>query len=425
MTIKAIVGGNWGDEGKGKMVDHLAKSSQYVVRYQGGNNAGHTIINDYGKFQLHLLPSGVFYPGVTNVLASGVALNIEAFLEEYQVLVERGVKAPRILISQNAQVLMPHHILLDQLEEDRLAKDQFGSTRSGIAPFYMDKYGKVGIRVSDLYHPESLMKKINRHIEKKNILMEHLYKQPPLNAEEIYTYLLDMGEKIKAFVGDCNQVLNQAHEQGADILLEGQLGALKDSDHGIYPMTTSSSTLASFAATSCGLPAKAIEQVITVVKAYSTAVGGGAFVSEIHGDQASHLRAIGGDSGEYGATTGRPRRVGWFDAVASRYGCQLQGSDEVVLSLLDVLSAYETLRVCVAYDIHGQVVHDFPSSEDLKVAKPIWETLEGWQTDISHIRAYEDLPREAKAYVTYLEKLIGYPIKYVSVGPKREDLIIR
>lgn len=425
MTVRAIVGGNWGDEGKGKMIDHMAKDSEYVVRFQGGNNAGHTIINDYGKFQLHLLPSGVFYPGVVNVLSTGVALNIDAFLHEYDCLVRRGVPEPNLKISLNAQVVMDHHILLDKLEENRLKDEQFGSTQSGIAPFYMDKYGKIGIRVSDLFDEVSLTKKVERNIEKKNILLRHLYGQEGLDHQAITQKLLVQGQAIKRFLCDTTQVLNKAYQEGASILFEGQLGALKDPDHGIYPMTTSSSTLASFAATSCGLPAKAIEEVTTVVKAYSTAVGGGALVSEMFGDQAAVLRRIGGDSGEYGATTGRPRRVGWFDAVASRYGCQIQGTDNVVLSLVDVLSAFDTIRVCEAYSLDGQVIKAFPGTDLLGQAKPIWKTFEGWKEDISWVRHFDDLPQAARTYIEGIEDFLGYPIKYISVGPSREALIFR
>jgi len=425
MSIKAIVGGNWGDEGKGKMIDHMAKDSDFVVRYQGGNNAGHTIINEYGKFQLHLLPSGVFYQSVTNVLSNAVALNIEAFLEEYNELIRRNVPKPDIKIASNAQVLMKHHILLDELEEDRLGDKQFGSTKSGIAPFYMDKYAKIGIRVSDLFNKVSLLDKVKRNIEKKNVLLENLYRHELLNAEEITERLYEQGQKIKPFVCDVNKLLNDAAFSDKNILFEGQLGALKDPDHGIYPMTTSSSTLASFAATSCGLPAKLLNEVTTVVKAYSTAVGGGAFVSEIFGHEADHLRSIGGDSGEYGATTGRARRIGWFDAVASKYGCKIQGTDYMVLSLLDVLSDYEEIKICEAYEINGQITSDFPSTDLLEIAKPVWTSLKGWQVDISHIRDYDQLPENAQAYVDYIEKIVGYPIKYISVGPSRDALIIR
>ena len=425
MTIRAIVGGNWGDEGKGKMIDNLAATSDYVVRYQGGNNAGHTIINDYGKFQLHLLPSGVFYENVTNILSNGIALNIKAFLEEYNELISRNVPTPIIKVSSNAQVVMDHHILFDKLEEKRLGDDKFGSTQSGISPFYKDKYAKVGIRVSDLFHKETLLKKVEKNIEHKNILLEHLYTHSKLNASDITDELFELGIKIKPFVADTTKLLNDAITSGENILFEGQLGALKDPDHGIYPMTTSSSTLASFATTSCGVPAKSLDEVITVIKAYSTSVGSGPLVSEIFGAEAEHLRSIGGDSGEYGATTGRPRRIGWFDVVASKYGCMIQGTDAVVLSLLDVLSEYPTIKVCESYLVDGKVTTDFPTTDKLEIAEPIWKELKGWETDISEIRVYSQLPKEAKEYVEYIEESIGYPIKYISVGPSRDDLIDR
>ncbi|WDV47989.1 adenylosuccinate synthase [Clostridiaceae bacterium M8S5] len=425
MSITAIVGGNWGDEGKGKMTDLLAKKADYVVRFQGGNNAGHTIINKYGKFQLHLLPSGVFSENVINILATGVAVNIEAFLEEYNELISRGVPKPKIMISDRAQIVLPHHILFDKYEEERLGKAKFGSTQSGIAPFYSDKYSKIGIQAIDLFDRESLLKKVERNIEKKNVLLQHLYKKPLLNAKEICDYLYELGTQIRHFVCDTSNELYEALSNGKKILMEGQLGALKDPDHGIYPMTTSSSPLACYAPVGAGVPAKTIENVVTVVKSYSSSVGAGPFVSEIFGEKADELRNLGGDNGEYGATTGRPRRMGWFDVVATKYGCRIQGTTEVALSLLDVLGYLRKIPVCKAYDIDGVITTDFPPTEILNTAKPVVEYLPGWNCDISHIRDFKDLPQEAKDYVTYIEKSIGFPIKYISVGPERDAIIFK
>ncbi len=423
MSITAVVGGNWGDEGKGKITDLFAKESDFVVRFQGGNNAGHTIINEYGKFQLHLMPSGVFNPNTINVLATGVAVNIEAFLDEYEQVLSRNVPKPTIKISHRAQVVLPHHILLDTLEEERLGKEQFGSTKSGMAPFYSDKYLKIGIQVADLFDYDLLLKKVERNIEKKNILLEHLYKHEALNAVTITEYLIEQGKKIKEFVTDTQRLLNDSLDK--EILMEGQLGALKDPDHGIYPMTTSSSPLASFAPVSAGVPARELKRVVTVVKAYSSAVGGGAFVSEIFGDQANTLRMNGGDAGEFGATTGRPRRMGWFDVVASRYGCELHGTTDVVLSLVDVLGYLDEIPICTHYEVDGENTDLFLSNAELENAKPVYTVLKGWKSDISKIKNFDDLPSEAKEYILFIEERLGFPITYVSVGPKRNDIIYR
>lgn len=424
MSITAVVGANWGDEGKGKITDYLASQADFVVRFQGGNNAGHTIINRYGKFQLHLLPSGVFSPHVTNILSNGIALNVTAFLEEYNTLLSRGVPKPRIVISRRAQVVLPHHILLDRLEEKRLGEDMFGSTQTGMAPFYSDKYLKIGIQVNDLYCPVTLLEKVKRNIEKKNILLNEIYGSNQLIPELITELLVEQGEKIKEFVGDTREILlGCVHNK--HILMEGQLGALKDPDHGIYPMVTSSHTLSSYAMVSTGLPARYLEKVVTVVKAYTTAVGGGPLVTEITGDRAEELRKLGGDSGEYGATTGRPRRVGWFDAVASRYGCELQGTTDVVLSLVDVLGYLKEIPVCISYSIDGCSRTDFPLNSELLRAEPEYITLKGWCCDISDIGCYSDLPNEAKVYIETIEKLLGFPITLISVGPDRDALIRR
>ncbi|MDA3884633.1 MAG: adenylosuccinate synthase [Candidatus Delongbacteria bacterium] len=425
MSVTAIVGGNWGDEGKGKMTDLLAKEADYVVRFQGGNNAGHTIINSFGKFQLHLLPSGVFYKKCINVLGTGVALNIEAFLDEFNDLLDRGVPKPKIIISDKIQLVLPHHILLDKYEEEKLGEEKFGSTESGIAPFYADKYYKIGIRISDLFEEKTLLKKIKTNIAKKNILLERYYNKPLLIAEEIYDYLYDLRMKIAPFITDTSKELNFALENNKTILMEAQLGALKDPDHGIYPFTTSSSTLSGFASVGAGIPACRIEKVVTVVKAYSTCVGAGTFVSEIFDSEADELRELGGDCGEYGATTGRARRVGWFDVVATKYGCMIQGTNEVALTLLDVLGYLEEIPVCVAYSVDGQIINDFPGSCILNKATPVIKKLKGWNRNISAVRKYDDLPIEAKEYVSFIESQLGYPVKYISVGPDRDAIIYK
>jgi adenylosuccinate synthase len=425
MSATAIVGANWGDEGKGKITDYLAGQADIVVRFQGGNNAGHTIINDFGRFALHLLPSGVFYPNVLNILGPGVALNIPAFLGELDCLARQGVPEPLIRISNRAQVILPYHLLLDACEEARLGAQSFGSTKQGIAPFYADKYLKLGVQVADLYDEDRLRTRLQQSLAVKNILFEHLYDQPRLDADELLPALLQAGEQIKPFVCETTPLLHAALAQNKHILLEGQLGALRDPDHGIYPYPTSSSPLAGFATVGAGLPPYAIQRVIAVAKAYSSCVGAGPFVSELFGPEGEELRRRGGDKGEYGATTGRPRRVGWFDAVATRYGCQVQGATEVALTLLDVLGYLEEIPICVAYEIRGQRVETFPEPVLLDRAKPIFERLPGWQSTISEARRFAELPANAQAYVLRVEQLIGVPIKYISVGPKREAIIIR
>jgi adenylosuccinate synthase len=424
--VKAIVGGNWGDEGKGKMTDLLAGEADIVVRYQGGANAGHTVINEYGKFALHLLPSGVFRKGVVNVIAQGVALNLDNLFKELDSLSERNVPAPKLLVSDRAQVVMPYHPLFDALEEKRLGKKSFGSTQSGIAPFYSDKYLKIGFQVCELYDDEALKVKLESVCEVKNKMIKAVYRdETVLDPDEIYRKLVVLRERLRPMVADVALYLNRAVREGKNILLEGQLGALKDPDNGIYPFTTSSSPLAGFASVgAAGIPPYQIKEVVTVVKAYSSAVGAGAFVSEIFGEEAETLRNRGGDCGEYGATTGRPRRMGWFDAVATRYGCMLQGTTHVALALLDVLSYLDKIPVCVAYDIDGELTEDFPATPRLNRAKPVYEYLDGWKCDITGIRNYADLPDNAKKYVSFIQQRLGYPIKYISNGPKRDDIII-
>ena len=423
--VRAIVGANWGDEGKGKITDMLARESDIIIRFQGGSNAGHTIINNYGKFALHLLPSGVFYNHTTSIIGNGVALNIPYLINEINSLVERGVPKPKILVSDRAQILMPYHVLLDTYEEARLAGKSFGSTKSGIAPFYSDKYAKIGFQVSELFDEETLKEKVERVCELKNVLFEHLYHQPPLNPDELYATLLEYRDMIAPYVCDISAYLHEAIKEGKAILLEGQLGSLKDPDHGIYPMVTSSSTLAAYGAIGAGIPPYEIKQITTVVKAYSSAVGAGAFVSEIFGEEADELRRRGGDGGEFGATTGRPRRMGWFDAVASRYGCRIQGTTEAALTVLDVLGYLDELPVCVGYEIDGKITRDFPTTVQLEKAKPVYEVLPGWKCDIRGIKKYEELPENCRKYIEFIEKELEVPVTMVSNGPNRDDIIYR
>lgn len=423
--VRAIVGANWGDEGKGKITDMLARESDIVVRFQGGSNAGHTIINNYGRFALHLLPSGIFYDHTTSIIGNGVALNIPYLFNEIQSLVDQGVPMPRILVSDRAQILMPYHVLLDAYEEERLGGKSFGSTKSGIAPFYSDKYAKIGFQVSELYDEEALKEKVYRVVEMKNVLLEHLYHKPLIDPEEMYNTLLSYREMVDPYVCDVSLYLHNAIKEGKNILLEGQLGSLKDPDHGIYPMVTSSSTLAAYGAIGAGIPPYEIKNITTVVKAYSSAVGAGAFVSELFGEEAEQLRKHGGDKGEYGATTGRPRRVGWFDAVATRYGVRVQGATEVALTVLDALGYLDELKICVGYEIDGKVTKDFPTTSKLNKAKPVFETFKGWKCDIRGIRKYEDLPAECRAYVEAIEREIQVPITLVSNGPGRDEIIYK
>ncbi len=423
--VKAVVGANWGDEGKGKITDMLSKEADIVIRYQGGANAGHTIVNDYGKFALHTLPSGVFYSHVTNVIGNGVALNVPRLFAEVRELTERGVPAPRLMISERAQMVMPYHILQDTYEEARLAGKSFGSTKSGIAPFYSDKFAKIGFQVSELFCEELLQEKVKQVCEIKNVLFEHLYHQAPIDPEELLDTLHEYRDMVAPYVGNVSAFLDQAVKEGKNILLEGQLGTMKDPDHGIYPMVTSSSTLAAYGAIGAGIPPYEIKNIIAVTKAYSSAVGAGAFVSEIFGDEADELRRRGGDGGEYGATTGRPRRMGWYDCVASRYGCRLQGTTDVALTVLDVLGYLDEIPVCVGYEVDGEVTKEFPVTWKLEQAKPVYEVLPGWKCDIRGIRTYEELPENCRRYVEFIEEQLGYPVTMVSNGPGRDDMILR
>ena len=425
--VTAIVGANWGDEGKGKITDMLGEESDIIVRFQGGSNAGHTIINDYGKFALHLLPSGVFYNHTTSIIGNGVALNIPYLFNEIKSIVDRGVPEPKILVSDRAQILMPYHVAFDEYEEERLGKKSFGSTKSGIAPFYSDKYAKIGIQVSELFQDDdALREKISRICDQKNVILKYLYNKPELDQEELLNTLHEYRDMIAPYVCDVSAYLRKAIKEGKNILLEGQLGSLKDPDHGIYPMVTSSSTLAAYGAIGAGIPPYEIKRIVAVVKAYSSAVGAGEFVSEIHDEtEAEELRKRGGDGGEYGATTGRPRRMGWFDAVATRYGCEIQGATEVVLTVLDCLGYLKEIPVCVGYEIDGEVVKDFPVTSKLAKAKPVYEVLPGWECDIRGIKEYDKLPENCRKYIEFIEKEIGVPIKMVSNGPKRDEIIHR
>lgn len=423
--VKAIVGANWGDEGKGKITDMMAQEADIVVRFQGGANAGHTIVNNYGKFALHTLPSGVFYSHITNVIGNGVALDIPKLFQEIQAIVERNVPKPKILVSDRAQIVMPYHVLFDQYEEERLGGRSFGSTKSGIAPFYSDKFAKIGFQVSELFDEEILKEKVERVCQLKNVMLEHLYHKPLIDPKELLETLHEYRDMVAPYAADVSSFLDRALKEGKTVLLEGQLGTLKDTDHGIYPMVTSSSTLAAYGAIGAGLPPYEIRQIVTVCKAYSSAVGAGAFVSELSGDEAEELRRRGGDGGEYGATTGRPRRVGWFDCVASRYGCRLQGTTDVAFTVLDVLGYLDEIPVCTGYEIDGKVTVDFPVTSKLEKAKPVFERLPGWKCDIRGIKKYEDLPDECRNYIEFIEERIGYPITMISNGPDRDAIIYR
>ena len=423
--VRAIVGANWGDEGKGKITDMLAADSDIVIRFQGGANAGHTIINEYGKFALHLLPSGSFNQNVTNMIGNGVALDIPQLIKEIDDVVAKGVPKPNIVVSERAQVLMPYHRLFDQYEEERLSDRQFGSTKSGIAPFFSDKFAKIGFQVWELFEEETLKEKIKNVLEIKNLQLEHIYKKPPIDADELFETLKGYGEMIKPYVIDSVAFIHNAIKEGKSILLEGQLGSLKDPDFGIYPFTTSSPTLAGYGAIGAGIPPYEIKEVITVVKAYSSAVGAGAFVSEIFGDEADELRRRGGDGGEFGATTGRPRRMGWFDCVASRYGCRVHGTTQVAFTVLDVLGYLDEIPVCVGCEVDGEVIRDFPTTNKLNRANPVLKVLPGWKEDIRGITEYDKLPENCRKYIEFVEKELEVPIKIVSNGPGRHEIIMR
>ena len=422
--IRAIVGANWGDEGKGKITDVLAEHADIVIRFQGGSNAGHTIINSYGRFALHQLPSGVFHENITNIIGDGVALDMGKFLAELDSLKAAGVN-PKLMISDRTQVVMPYHVLFDQYEEERLGGRSFGSTKSGIAPFFSDKYAKIGFQIQELFDENYAFDKLKRVLEVKNVTLKYLYHKPELEAEPIFEQLRAQRDAIAPYVGDTFHFLQKARAEGKEILLEGQLGSMKDPDHGIYPMVTSSSTLAGFGAVGAGLPPYEIKDIVCVVKAYSSAVGAGAFVSEIFGDEAQELRVRGGDKGEFGATTGRPRRMGWQDCVATRYGVQVQGATQVALTVVDALGYLKEIPVCVGYEVDGRTITEFPATRLLERCKPVYEILPGWNCDIRGIKRYEDLPAACRNYVEFIEKHIGVPITMVSNGPGREEIIHR
>jgi len=425
IMVKAIVGANWGDEGKGKITDLFAERSDVVIRFQGGANAGHTIICDYGKFALHQLPSGVFYPHTTNIIGNGVALDVPKFMAELSSLAQGGVPTPRVIVDQRTQILMPYHVLLDSYEEERLARAAFGSTKSGIAPFYSDKYAKIGIQVADLWDESRLMSQLEHICILKNVLMEHLYHKPLLDPKALFGQLMEYRRALEPYVGDAVSFVHQALADGKEILLEGQLGSMKDPDLGICPYTTSSHTLAGFGTVGGAVPPTSIKEVVAVSKAYSSAVGAGAFVSELFGGEAEELRRRGGDAGEYGATTGRPRRVGWFDTVATKYGCMVQGATQVVLTAIDCLGYLDEIKVCVGYEIDGSVTDQFPVPYLLERATPVYETLPGWKCDIRGITDYPSLPKAARDYVDFIESRIGTPITLVSTGPKRHEIAKR
>lgn len=423
--VKAVVGANWGDEGKGKITDMLAENSDLVIRFQGGANAGHTIINSFGKFALHSLPSGVFYPHITNIIGNGVALNIRSLIKEIKLLKEAGVPAPSIMVSDRAQVVMPYHILFDEYEEERLAGRAFGSTKSGIAPFYSDKYAKIGFQVNELFDDELLKARLENVCAIKNALLEHLYHKPLLDSAALYEEMLEQRELIRPFAGDTAAYIRDCLAKKKSILLEGQLGTLKDTDFGIYPYVTSSNTLAGYGAVGAGIPPTEISSITAVTKAYSSAVGEGAFVTELFGREAETLRRLGGDKGEFGATTGRPRRVGWFDAVATAYGCSMQGATEAVLTAVDVLGYLDEICVCTAYEIDGKTTKEFPAGSQLNKAVPVYEVLPGWKCDVRGETDYEKLPKQLKHYISFIESLIHVPINTISTGPRREDVCIR
>ena len=423
--VRSIVGANWGDEGKGKITDVLAERSDVVVRFQGGANAGHTIINNYGKFALHLLPSGVFHQNIANIIGPGVALDIERLLAEYDSVVQRGVPKPKLYISDRAQVMMPYHVDFDRFEEERLGKAGFGSTKSGIAPFYGDKYLKIGIQVCQIYDEEILRQRLSSAVEQKNVTLANLYHKPPIDLEALIAHVRDLGERIRPMVIDTTLYLHKALKEGKTVLLEGQLGSLRDPAHGIYPYTTSSSPLAGYGTVGAGVPASAIKDVYCVTKAYSSCVGAGPFTTELFGEEAKELRDRGGDAGEYGATTGRPRRVGWFDAVATRYGCMVQGATEAVMTNLDVLGYLDQIPVCTAYEVDGKTITDFPSTPTLMRCKPVYTLLPGWKCDVRGVTEWDKLPENCQNYITFIEKELQVPIHMISTGPKREEMLYR
>ena len=424
MACTAIVGINWGDEGKGRMVDLLTEQIDIVVRYQGGGNAGHTVINEHGKFALHLLPSGIFRKNVINILGNGVAMDPESLMNEIKDVADKGVSVTpeNLKISDRASLLMPWHRRLDELEEQRLADKKYGSTKQGIAPFYSDKYQKKTVMAGELFYPERLRAHLKDLMEWKNLIIKGVYGAEPYTWDEIENWLNTSCEAIKPYICDTGDLLREAEENGKRIMFEAQLGSLRDLDHGIYPMTTSSNTIAAYAPVGSGLPSAQLDRIIGVVKAYSTCVGEGPFTCEMFGEEAEKLREAGH---EYGAKTGRPRRVGPVDLVATRYGVEVQGATEIALTKLDVLSYMDEIPVCVKYELNGEETDRFPFPAALGACKPVIRTVKGWKKDISGVRTWEELPEEAKAYVQMIEQAINCPIRWISVGPERESIILR
>ncbi len=418
--LTAVVGINWGDEGKGRMVDLLSEKFDIVMRYQGGNNAGHTVINDRGRFILNLLPSGIFREKTVNVMGPGMVVDVEHLTNEIAAIREKGIEITpeHLVISDRATICMPYHKMMDILEEERLADKKFGSTRRGIAPVYADKYMKKTLRMGDLRHPELLLDKLRDIVEWKNLTVSGGYKHEPVSAEEMYDWLIKYGMHFLPYVKNTTEYLTEALRSGKSLMFEAQLGALRDIDFGIYPYTSSSSTIAAYAPIGAGIPAERLDNVVGIMKAYSSCVGEGPFTCELFGDEAHELREAGG---EYGAATGRPRRVGGFDVPASKYGVLVQGASELALTKLDVLSYLDKIPVCVAYDIDGVKTDKFPSGPELDAAKPVYEYLPGWKCDISKARSFEELPKEAQDYVLFIEKAVGSKIKYVSVGAGRDE----
>ena len=420
----AIVGINWGDEGKGRMVDLLTEHFDVVIRYQGGGNAGHTVVNDRGKFALHLLPSGIFRSGVVNILGNGVALDAENLWREMEELRSRGIdiSPENLLISDRASLLLPWHRELDALEEARLKDRKYGSTKQGIAPFYSDKYQKKTVLAGELFYPEELAMHLRELLEWKNLILTGVYGADPFSEDQLFSWVAEYGEKIKPYICDTGAFLRQAEAGGKKLLFEAQLGALRDLDYGIYPYTTSSNAIAAYAPVGSGLPTLKLDEIVGVVKAYSTCVGEGPFVSELFGKEADALREAGA---EYGAKTGRPRRVGAFDMVATRYGVRVQGATALALTKLDVLSYLTEIPVCTHYDVGGRLTDEFPFPTALSAAVPVTEQLEGWACDISGVRTWKDLPAAARRYVETIEERVGCPIRWVSVGPERDACLVR
>lgn len=420
--LTAIVGINWGDEGKGRMVDLFASDYDVVIRYQGGNNAGHTVINHKGKFILNLLPSGILSETTVNVMGPGMVIDIQHLTEEMKRLTDKGIKITpeNLKISDRAVICMPYHKMLDCLEEDRLGDAKFGSTRRGISPVYADKYMKKAIRMGDLLYPEELKKKLAPIVEWKNLTVHEGYKHEAISADEMYDWLMTYGEHLIPHIVNTTVYLNDMNKAGKNIMFEAQLGALRDIDFGIIPYTSASSTIASYAPIGAGVPNLRLTKAIGIIKAYSSCVGEGPFTCELFGKEGDELREAGG---EYGAATGRPRRVGGFDVVASKYGTLVQGATSLALTKLDILSSYEKIPVCTAYEVDGEIIHDFPMGKKLNDAKPVYEYLDGWNCDISSCRKKEELPENALKYIEYIEKQMECPIEYVSVGAEREAYI--